>query len=225
MKHAQTEAGLGAHVVAWLSSMELEVFQEVTARGARADIVVLVGPRIWTIELKASFGLDVLAQANDWLRRGLAHTSSIAVPSARMTGGRALGLRIADDLGLGVIEVGGRDSVRELVRPRARRAPQAPTLRSTLRPEHKTALPAGSAGGGYWTPFRTTCADLRRVVESRPGVSMADAIKGMSHHYGSARSARSCLLRWAEEGKVEGVELRRDGRKVTLWPTDPKSTT
>jgi hypothetical protein len=87
-------------------------------------------------------------------------------------------------------------------------------LAAMLRPEHKTACSAGSPTGGHWSRWRDTCAQLARVVAADPGMRVAYAITKIRHHYVSAKSARSSLLRDIERGVIPGVRVENG----LLWP-------
>lgn len=221
MRVRQSEESLGEAVIAWLEDLKLNVYQEVELKhtNGRCDVVAVRDERwIWTIELKTRFGLEVLSQAERWLRMGYAHRSSIAIPVPVHSDALHLGLRVANTLGVGVIVVGG-ESVREMVAPRFLRAPRSGAMLQTLEDGHKTAAKAGTNGGGFWTPFRSTCNTLREYVARHPGAKLKDAIEGIKHHYASNASARAHLAGWIERGLVEGVELKRDeAGKITLWP-------
>lgn len=220
----QSEAELGEAVIAWLQDLRLDVYQEVELRhtNGRCDVVAVADARwVWTIELKTRFGLEVLAQAERWIRMGYAHRSSIAIPSPTASDAFALGLRVASTLGVGVLIVSGA-SVREMTPARRFRAPRAGALLATLEDEHKTAAKAGTSGGGYWTPFRRTCRDVAAFVRENPGATLKQTIDGIDHHYATDASARAHMVGWIERGMVEEVEIRRDDAgKITLWP-NPK---
>lgn len=223
MRIKQTEAQLGEGVVRWLEDLKLDVYQEVELKwtGGRCDVVAIRDERwVWTIELKMRFGLEVLAQAERWLRCGYAHRSSIAIPTPPATDALRLGMQIADTLGVGILVCGGEfGPVNELMAPRFLRAPQSGALLSALEEGHKTAAKAGTNGGGHWTPFRSTCRALSEFVAANPGAKLKDAIDGIKHHYASNASARAHLSHWIDRGLVEAVELRRDDAgRITLWP-------
>ena len=77
------ETDIAKPVVSWLQDQGWTVYQEVEVkeRGARADIVAIIEPKIWVIEVKRSYGLGVLEQALSW--RSLSHYVSIAVPRGK----------------------------------------------------------------------------------------------------------------------------------------------
>jgi hypothetical protein len=63
-----------------------------------------------------------------------------------------------------------------------------------LKAEHKDYLPAGSAGGGYFTPYRETMDGIKRYITAHPGCTLKDIMANLDHHhYASAASARSCI--------------------------------
>jgi hypothetical protein len=141
-----TEAELCAEAVAWLRDEGFDVHQEVTSPGGLIDILA-VGPdskRLWAIEAKLGFGLDVLRQAVE--RKRCVHRVSVLVP--RHVGD--LGREIARTLGIGIIE----------------RLP--PRRYGSEGPEFVVAVPAPTALGksatalvSWWTALHTTDAKMR----------------------------------------------------------------
>lgn len=73
------ETDVAAAVVAWLSDMGWDVYQEVSLGngGRTVDLVARSGAILWAIECKVSLGLAVLEQAHDLLP--YAHLVSVAV--------------------------------------------------------------------------------------------------------------------------------------------------
>jgi hypothetical protein len=219
-----SEVALARPVLAWLSASGWDLYQEVQVEtgGSRADIVGVRGPHLCVVEVKASLCLDLLAQAYEWVRRGLTNFVYAAAPAPRLmrdrwTPGRRMANMILAEHGIGLVEVRS-DRVEETVHPAMFRRRSSESLRRALREEHKTAAPAGSRLGGHWTPFRATCESLRRLVEDRPGITMREAVLEMKqHHYASTSSAVSSLTHWIENGKVPGLELREDGRSRRLF--------
>ena len=213
-----SEADLAAVVVAWLEMLGADVYQEVELlpRGIRADIVAKVRAEIWIIETKTSVSLALIEQAME--RRRFAHRVFIAAPTGRARAGAL----VCAELGIGVLDVFiGRSDyepprVREVC-PSRRWNSRPVKLASKLRPEHKTACPAGSPTGGHWTQFRATCEQLTRTVRDAgpDGLTIKEAIAS-KHHYASLAGARSSLAQWIREGRMPGVRLE-DGR---LYPTE-----
>lgn len=215
MKVAETD--VAAAMVAWLESMRWDVYQEVTLQGSIADIVATRDKLVWIIECKAAFGLAVLGQAYEW--RARAHFVSVVTPHRRSHTGGRLERAILEHTGIGLHYTSRFDEARVIheVQPAfSRRAPLAADTRDKLRPEHKTFAPAGNANGSRWTPFQDTCKQLLEHVRRNPGCTLRDAIKGIKHHYVSQPTAVNSLRKWIEKGIVDGVEMRRDGRVLTL---------
>lgn len=219
-----SESSLAAVVVRWLDDMGADVYQEVEHKGSIADIVAVRGPELTVIETKTSWSLALVAQAMEWRRH--AHKIYMAGPVSKTTWQVR---QIAQDLGLGMLEVivGDSNSEYRYAQPRvnelvaSRRWNSRPlALHSKLRPEHKTAAPAGHAGGGRWTPYRDTCAQILAIVMASPGISVRDCIAKTKHHYATPASARTHIAGWVLAGRVPGVRLERDGRTPRLHP-DP----
>lgn len=228
MKRTESEQAIAAAVVAYLEGCGHDVYQEVAVRnttgGGVADIVALVGKgrEVWIIEVKTGWCLDLLRQCVD--RRRFAHRVFAACPSSRSQHDTQ---EICRDLGIGVltVHVDADESFSRKVRPAvmARRQSSDPRFASALRARcsdgHKTHAKAGApSAGGRYTPFRDTCDQLAAVVRAVPGILLRDAIDRIRHHYGSVATARSTLPKWIQEGKVPGVQIVREGRRVHLHP-------
>lgn len=214
-KIPETEKALAAKVVAWLQRESYETWEEVVIGSRRVDIVARRGPAIIAIECKTSLSLAVLEQAAYW--SGIAHQSYAAVPSVYRRRGGLHAVCLA--IGCGVLEVGGDVTVRY----------HAPFIRRALThniTKHLTDgnrsgngyAGAGSAGGGYWTPWQQTIRDLTSYINAHPGMTLGDALKRITHHYSTDSTARSSLSHWLRVGKIPGIETRRDGRALRLYP-------
>jgi hypothetical protein len=219
-----TEANVAAAVVAYLCDIGCDVYQEVTLPRSSdiADIVALKASEVWVIETKVSWSLDLLDQCID--RRWHAHRVFAAVPMRRGFYGRS---RLAAELKLGSIAV--LVNRRSNLVTGAKGYTQAPMLegrfadrlKASLRPEHKTAAPAGTNGGGRFTPYVATCKALRELVTQQPGIPLAEAVTRITHHYASKSSAIGSLAKWIERGKVPGIAWRRGERDAFLLYLDP----
>lgn len=217
-RFASSEEVLARTVVAWLIDHHWEVFQEVAMDCGVADIVARQGPLLWVIEAKTSLGLSVIEQAHRWA--GLASYRSVAVPWTRAR----FGLDLCRMFGIGVLFVseneewsGYNTPVREYVRPALTRR-IGTTIAKSLYETQKTWAPAGNANGSRWTPFAQTCRNVAEAVRQRPGLSVKDLIASVETHYATPASARSCVLKWAEAGYIDGVQVRREGRRIGLFP-------
>jgi len=221
----QSEEQLAAHVVAWLQEWHWDVYQEVAAltNDAVADIVAVQGPLLYVIECKRSLSLQVIAQAERW--RCYANLVSVATPAGRERAQHGFARRhLFEPLGIGWLKVDGPisdscDGIRERVTPRKHRRTIA-RLRDALRDEHRTFAKAGNARGSYWTPFQATCREVQAAVSKRPGITMKELVDSIRHHYASTASARNTLAKWIQQGIVEGVEARREGRALRLYPVE-----
>lgn len=215
------EAALAAVVVRWLESQDADVYQEVAVLGGIADIVAKVGAEIWIVETKNAFSLALIAQGID--RRRHAHRVYIAAPHTKSLHEVEM---LCRELGIGCLVVSTPSTYepegRVQMRCDSRRWNTRPVaIAGKLRPEHKTAAPAGVANGaGRWTPYRDTCRQLAHVVAVEPGITLKDAVERITHHYASRHSARASLVRWIEAGKVNGVRLERRDGKTCLQPTE-----
>lgn len=217
-----SEEEMAGHVVAWLQDMDWTVYQEVQRyeRGKIADIVATRGKLIWVIETKLSLGFDVLEQAHYW--RCHAHYVSVGVPPVK--GGLNFKEVVLRRFGIGCLVIGryGHEwTIREEVKPEMNRR-LIPGLREKLRPEHQTWARAGNARGERFSPFKATCRAVAEFVAENPGTSLKQMLSCVSTHYRSTSTAHSALAGWIEDGKVKGVRLERDGRKIKLYPDQVK---
>ena len=225
-----SEEDLGKVVVEYLKSDGWDVYQEVQMYqgGPVADIVATSGPLVMVCELKRSMSLTLLAQADYWKR--WTNVVRVFIPYPKRGGNtRQFAFDICKDRGIGVVTVkaplpryadncdeGG--SFREWVKPAFRRTPMAKELRAVLSEKHKQHAKAGSAAGGHWTPFKQTVERLTTLVRKEPGISMKDAFSRIEHHYASYASGRARVSALVDRGVIKGIEVRRDGRKLSLWP-------
>ena len=217
----KTETELAAAVVAWLEDLGWEVYQEVEAYsgGPRADIIARRGPVIWAIEVKRSLSLTLLGQGHEW--KQWAHRVSLAYPAGKRSTA-APALRLARLDGLGLIEVyrpDGHLNIQERSRGEFRRRIARPPR---LTEAHKTYAKAGNAKGRRWSPFKATCESIRDAVTKDPGLTIAEVVERIEHHYASPKSARGSLLTWAREGKVEGVVARGGSKAEGAWRLYPE---
>ena len=219
-----SESSLAAVVVHWLESLGADVYQEVEYKGSIADIVAVRGPELTVIETKTSWSLALISQAMEWRRH--AHKIYMAGPISKTTWQVR---QIAQEVGIGMLEVrpGDPDSEARYLQPHvlelvpSRRWNSRPlALRTKLRPEHKTAAPAGHSGGGRWTPYRDTCAQILAIVVANPGISVRECIAQTKHHYATPASARTHIAGWVLAGRVPGVRLERNQRTPRLY-ADP----
>lgn len=236
VKQSVAEVDIAAAAAAWLEANAWEVFQEVRFGGLgspRADIVGrLITPRgnrlIWIVEAKASLSMRLLGQAMRW--RQWAHFVSIIVPHPNPKGRECSDAASVIRLVLHEYKIGrmfyipgtwrGPDMIQVDRPPGFNRHP----LRAldewdrTLKPQHKSTLLAGSAGGGYWTPFRETCGEVKRFVELHPGCDMKSLIHGIKHHYRRDATALASLRTWIADGKIKEVRAEIEHGKIRLFP-------
>lgn len=216
-----TEADLAKLVVAWLESLGWDVYQEVQPfSNGVADIVAINGAALCVVECKLSMGLRVLSQADDWRRSS--NMTYVAVPAYSRNRDERFAFGIARLLGIGVLQVRtgsiGRASseVTEAVRPEIRRRCQN-NLREVLSDKQKTFAAAGNSEGKRWTPFQNTYENVRNYVRSNPGAPMKKVIDNIKTHYSTPSSAKQSLLKWIENGSVEGLGIERIGRTARVW--------
>jgi hypothetical protein len=231
------ETDVGAAVVRYFENRGWDVYQEVPFNGPVADVVALRATVVAVVECKTSLGFDVIAQAKRW--RNDAHQVYVAVPAEQKSSdGRRLALWVCSHFGLGVMDVSeqrvfneesrGFDAAivaKEAQRAHLIRRPAfADKLRSVLRAEHKTQVPAGAREGRRYTPFYETCVAVRQFVAGKPGATVADVVAGIRTHYTGDKSARGCIAHWADVGKIQGVRVERDAKgRMRLYPAESET--
>jgi hypothetical protein len=225
-----SESELARLVVGYLQELHYDVYQEVATGLGIGDVIATQGRLVVAVETKLSLTFDVVAQAIRW--RQHAHLVYIAVPGVhRNNDGRRVAYAVCKLMGIGVLIVTRRrpgfitSPVSEHVAPAVNRKAADDSLRKMLRAEQKAGefAQAGAKGGGHFTAFKGTARALASIVREQPGIELAKAIEAIEHHYASPKSARAHLSEWIERGKVPGVRLERDGRKVRLQPAEVKS--
>jgi hypothetical protein len=234
-----SEEALATAVSGWLAADGWECFYEVCEGGGepRADIVATQGSLVWVVECKLRLGLEVLAQADRWRGRGLAHYVSMAVPKGKRTEGAYFIERIARERGIGLIRVPDPEQVAEgdvyvlgagtrnervvpqgwsnwdETSPKLMRKADVSRLRALLTPERKASRPGSR--GPYHTPFRETCKLVTEHVREAGGRAVVrDTIHAVKHHYASHRSAIGSLVNLVKKGVVPGIRVEQDGRAL-----------
>jgi hypothetical protein len=217
MKPKRTEADLARAVLTELQRQGYTTYEEVQVwrGGDRADIVAVRGPVVMVVETKQSFSLALLDQCLNWMPE--ANIVIAACGTARV--GEA-GWRFCKQNGIGRWLVGFGE-ISEKVAPAFRRRVST-RLRDALREEQRTGeyARAGSMGGGYWTPFRATVAELTRVAQKQPGIELRDALAEVKHHYASRASALTAIPALIRKGIIEGIRCDvGDGKRLRLYPS------
>lgn len=225
------EETLAGAVVTWLGEQGWDCFFEVSpGGGAAADIVGVREPLVAIVEAKVALTLGVIAQIENW--KGYGHVRYIAVSAAKRDGGRSYAYALCREKGIGVLLVWesrfdglnpGGLLVKEEVAPALdRTARRSAVWREWLKPEHKTYAKPGTASGKRWPPFLETCKELRALVRREPGIAMKHALTRFKHHYSSTSSARAALSGLIQRGVIEGIEMRREGKALLLFPSRPE---
>jgi hypothetical protein len=223
MKRGEQE--VAADVVRWLEAGGHDVYQEVEIPGGVVDIVTLFGPEIWCVEVKTTWRLDLLEQCIE--RQRFAHRCFAAVPLGKTQARRRsdyghlfmrLNVGSLNVFPMDIGEAGQRVMVNRMPEVRCLFEHDEKIVRAALKPGHKTHAKAGSSTGGRFTSFRATCEGLAELVVAKPGITLMDAIAVLPHHYASNAGARAHLSHWIAAGKVGGVKIVRDGKRITLHP-------
>lgn len=211
-----TETELARHVVMELQRQGYEMYEEVAVGSfnRRADLVGRRGSVLVVVECKVRMSLHLLDQVVSW--RGFAN---LVIGAYNLGRCGPVVKEICRALGIGLWHVGS-SGCDERVRPHLIRRVQD-GLRRSLRPQQQSGeyAAAGSPGGGYWTPFRSTAHSLTTLVHAEPGITLGDAMRRIDHHYNTMASAKSALPALIRRGVIDGVRVT-DGRPLRLYPSE-----
>lgn len=217
----ESEVQMGAAVVRFYRANAFETFGEVEAPAysKRADLVAIRPTRqeIHVVEMKLAFGLEVIAQAEEWL--GWCHQSWVAVPKAANTPAQDLGRRTCERLGVGIIRVTPAGGIEIELPARLFEDPHDLGLRDVLTEEHRNRLPGSSTRTTDRPPTKFD-ALLERVAayvrdQPRP-VPPAKAVENIGHHFRRDAIATRAILDAAKAGRIPGVEFYFNGRRNML---------
>lgn len=218
-KDKTSEADIAKTVIKYLQHENWSVYQEVqfATGGKIADIVAVRHNHIWIIETKTSLTLRVMDQARYWR----VPFRSIAIPYAGTSSSRDE-RRIAYDIAqnylkIGVMEV-NREDIKEPVRPpimreyfRSQKYEKMLSMLDGFPPEYKAA---GSNGGGYFTPYKSTIRAARAYITSNPGCTTNDMMAALGRgHYSSLSSARSNLPKCLVDFESDWCLVVRDDQQ------------
>lgn len=204
--------------------------------GARADIVATKGRLLWIIETKLTLSIALIEQAMKW--ETYAHYVSIATPVragifvSRVCHREGIGTIYAEVLDRRWAGPGPGSGPERTYKISEwlgaarlnRHATQVETMRRVLSDEHRTYAQPGSADGSYWTRYKQTCADILKIVEARPGLTIKQLLddEELEHHYSSTATAKSTIAAMVQKGAIPGVRCKyeRIGNRtlLTLWP-------
>ena len=196
------EATLAKCVVHWLIESGWSVFQEVRQGGVGSPIVDIVAKKVeeditWAIECKGTFNLDVIAQADN--NKRFFNFSSVAIPApsparfSKESRSRLLAKEVCRERGIGILEVtmygdvedyDSGDPIEDEVykvdsvwTPKPNRTRTAFMGAEWLHNRQKEMAPAGTKGGGYYTPYKAMMEDVKAYIKDNPGCVATDIIK------------------------------------------------
>jgi hypothetical protein len=215
-KGFSSEKDLAAILVGWLQDQGWEVYQEVQCGryGGVCDIVAVRYPVTWAIECKMTLSMGVIGQAYRW--KSYANYTSVCVPDTRSSG-YEFTRQVMKDYGIGKLSVlsntmDWRDRVVQVNGSFNRRISMS--LKQSLCDEQKTWAMAGNAEGKRFTPFQNTKSQIQTLVKRKGQVAFKDLVSSITHHYASDIAARVSLKHWIENGIIENVIIKREGKKL-----------
>jgi len=202
------ESDLAKQLIQSFDGSQYEIYQEVGTPCGVADIVIKSN-FIWSIEVKTSLSLAVMAQARNNLR--YFNFSSICVPRPRKgnTNGAFFAREICKSFGIGIFKIDQFGEVNEI---KAKFQRKALTKKIDLYEIQKTYAEAGNSNGRRWTPFNQTCLELAKYVSKNPGCKLRDALKHIKHHYASISSACQSIPDLIDRGIIDTITTDKDKR-------------
>jgi len=219
-----TETDLAKPIIDYLESFHWDVYQEVSCGAGVADILGVMGRRIWIVELKKSLSIQLLEQAIKRLK--WAHYVSICIPtpSSKSSVNSFLVNEILDNYGIGVFfaNIDHSSSVTIKKSPKVNRHVPEKHLKkllNSLDPRLKNNQ-AGCVAGERWTPFKGFCKEVTDIVKRHPGITpveMAKRIRSRFYPYG--KDAAHAAVYYARMGLIQGVEVRNEDRRLHLYPS------
>lgn len=217
------ESEVAAIAKAWLESRGLTVYQEVEADEGRADLIGRGRTDLVAVETKLRLGLGVLVQAHRWRHVATECWAILGYPvpiDARFVVDATVA---ATGIGIGWANNFGRTV--EIVHAAVpNRLVKTGRLLKCLHDEQRDGAAAGTNGGGYSTAFRRTATRLVAYVAANPGVTLADAVGAIEHHYRRKATALSSLgeLLLRPDARrpdaLGGIRVEGKGRKAQLFP-------
>ena len=218
-KLARSEEDLAEVAASYLVDQGFEVYQEVEfgRGGPRADLVgfCVRTEKLVVVEVKRSICLTLLGQAAAWLP--MAHEVWIAIQapiSRHRQADRVFGQEVAKLLGIGMLHLGiGYYTV--CLKPEERCFLVSP-IAAHLREEQKSYARAGNAKSKFWSPFKQTVETVKKYLAAHGPTLSADLFKSIEHHYASNVSAVQSFKVWVQKGRVDGVEVYKDGMRSGL---------
>ena len=235
------ETSLGPPLRAYLTAAGWELSEEVRFQATPggpwwiADMVATRNGIVAVFEMKAHFGLDVMAQAARWI--GHANQIFVVVPGngSPANAGHAHGYALLARDGICVLQVrehsktehqmagaprGELPSIDKLVSvigDAALRLVRADALRDALRPEHRNGSFAGAGTKNGERVSKTSLAHnaIREVLANSDGpVSIVDMRRAID---GNERQ----LITWAREKKIDRVQLDERETVMVLRLVEP----
>jgi hypothetical protein len=186
------------HECGWATYAEVSMY----SGDMRADIVAVKNGVVIVVETKTSYTLDLLEQAERW--KFQVHAVYVSAP----TDGSKMFHRLRQHLGIGLMKT-WKYCDTYLSEGRLNRNPHGLKRILPMLCEERRVQPAGVAMGGYYTPFRGTVDNLRRLLARKKDqtATWKELLMDLDHHYSSDSVAKSTLSKWIRLGKCEGIEI------------------
>lgn len=228
------ETDLAKPVIEYLESFHYDVYQEVSCGAGVADILGVMGRKIWIVELKKSLSIQLLEQAIKRLQ--WAHYVSICIPMplSKSSIDSLLVNEILDNYGIGVFFVNthyfqpGAKSVSVNKSPKLNRHVPEKHLNMLLRsldPRMKNNK-AGCVSGERWTPFKGFCEEVTVLVNRHNGITPIEMAKQLrSEYYSTSKDAANAAVYYARMGLIQGIEARNENRRLHLYPKEAGNDT
>lgn len=188
-----------------------EVYEEVSVPycGGRVDLVANNFPAPIAIEMKTTLNMDLIEQAMD--RKHVFPYVYIAIPLGKRRKVPRWVINHLRQNKIGLIFVSDSGHIHMAFAARYDKAPMRDRVEweKLLRPEHQGWVEAGTAGGGYVTPYKITMLGVKKFLQRKADwVSMNDILEHCETHYMTPKPSLSRALLEFETGWVEARKVK-----------------
>ncbi len=202
------EKYIASVLVSFLKKLGWEVYQEVVVRDRILDILCVKKGKYWAIECKMRPSFALIEQAYNWKKYAEYVSICVFFPKSKRSI-KNLGIikKILYNFGIGFLAVMDDNRCVEFIQPVLNENLMYKN-RIKLYEEQKDLYGAGSRGG-YYSPFKKTCQELRQVVSNNPGISLREAVSKINHHYLNNDSAIKSLMKLIARNVVDGIVMHK----------------
>jgi len=211
-----SEKDIAKILINWLKDLKWDVYQEVEIKpfNSIADIVATQNNVSWTIEVKQNMSLVLLSQAYNYIWQS--NYVSIAIPASNHKTKYNVANIFCKDYGIGILRITNNDVYIEL-NPKFHKIHKKLNINQKLNENQKNWAEAGNNLKQRWSPFQQTCKNIKEYIKENQGSCLKDVINNVNHHYSTPSTAKSCISKWIKEGIIDGIKIKKDGKKIILF--------